>query len=276
MSLAFRVSRMDSVGSTNDIAKAAGRQGEEEGFAVIARAQTRGRGRMGREWSSPVGGLYLSLLLRPDLPFDAVLAMTVYCGVPVAEAIELVTGVRVGLKWPNDLEIEGKKVGGILVEGVSEKGRLEFVAVGIGINANSGPTADEAPNAISLREATGHEVDVGSLADSVLERFKTLYDRLASGELEREYARMSSVLRKRVEVETEGAVTRGVAAAFGRDGSLVVRTDDGWMVRTTSAVGTSGLRDCWTRAASSSSMPSSLIRAAPLVWTRRGFQATAS
>src|SRR5271157_5625866 len=103
MRLAFRVVREQSVGSPNDSAKQGGLQGEPEGLVVISRTQTGGRGRSGNMWSSPTGGLYMSILLRPALRPNEVLRMSVFSCVPVGLAIEKLTGLRTGLKWPNDI-----------------------------------------------------------------------------------------------------------------------------------------------------------------------------
>ncbi|MDD1747264.1 MAG: biotin--[acetyl-CoA-carboxylase] ligase, partial [Methanomassiliicoccales archaeon] len=109
-----RVLRLGEVTSTNEVAKSLGREGEEEGLVVLAKSQTTGKGRMGRGWSSPEGGLYLSILLRPRMRSADLLRMTVFSCVPVAQAIEEACGIDVQLKWPNDLMVQGKKVGGIL------------------------------------------------------------------------------------------------------------------------------------------------------------------
>ena len=95
-------------------------EGEEEGLVVTARTQVAGRGRMGRSWSSPEGGLYLSVILRPKVPVEDMLRLTVLACVPVAETIEESSGCKTLVKWPNDVEIGGKKVAGLLVESASK------------------------------------------------------------------------------------------------------------------------------------------------------------
>ncbi len=126
---------LGEIGSTNDRIMAAGRDGAPEGLAVIADRQTAGRGRLGRSWASPPGvGLYTSILLRPKLPAGQVPLLTLVSGLAVAEAIENVTGLAPRLKWPNDLLVNEKKVGGILTETASVESRVSYVAVGIGIN----------------------------------------------------------------------------------------------------------------------------------------------
>jgi BirA family biotin operon repressor/biotin-[acetyl-CoA-carboxylase] ligase len=128
---ALRVFR--SVGSTNDIAGAMAREGVEEGALVLTEEQTSGRGRRGRVWIAPPGvSLSLSMVLRPT--GEGTRLLTLRLGLAAAEAVETLAPVSVGLKWPNDLVIEGRKVGGILCEGESLEGRMAHVIAGMGIN----------------------------------------------------------------------------------------------------------------------------------------------
>ncbi len=239
MSLRFRVVRRASVISTNDSVKRMATEGEPEGYVVIAGEQTGGRGRSGNAWSSPPGGLYMSMLLRPTLRPDAALGMTVFSCVPIGRAIEKITGIEVGLKWPNDLEIRGSKVGGILVEGVSTAGKLDFAVVGIGINANSEPPADEAPNATSIRCALGREVDLDELAKAIFREFESFYEDVENGSLREEYLRRSSILGRKVELSSQSGVVNGTATDIGEKGSLLLSADDGQEIEVLSATGMS-------------------------------------
>lgn len=123
----------DELSSTNTVAKEMAAAGEREGTLVLARRQTGGRGRMGRSFFSPQGGIYMSLLLHPRTGGDDTLMITVAAAAAAAEAIEDVTGVRTGIKWVNDIFAGGKKVCGILTEGVCTAGQVHAV-LGIGIN----------------------------------------------------------------------------------------------------------------------------------------------
>ena len=125
--------------STNDQAKTLAAQGAPEGTVVIAEQQTQGRGRHGRTFVSPVGvGIYLSLLLRPSIETTRLPPLTLLVAVAAAEAIADVTSLPVGLKWPNDVEIHGKKVAGILTEAIMRIGQPPAVIIGIGINVTCG------------------------------------------------------------------------------------------------------------------------------------------
>lgn len=232
MTIVHRIVRQGEVASTNEEAKARGKAGAAEGLVIVAESQSAGKGRLGRTWSSPPGGLYLSLLLRPQLTTKELLRMTVYSCMPVAQAIEEVTDLQVQVKWPNDLELNGRKLGGILVEGVSKLNRLDFVVLGIGINVNAEPATNQVEGAISLRAVLCREVDQEQLLASILQHLDRFYSRLKKGEVDEvEYKRRSSVLGRKVEANLGGKVVRGKALRVLKDGGLVVRSDEGPLVK---------------------------------------------
>ena len=151
---------LDTVDSTNNEVKRRAVDAVPDGLAVVAAQQTGGRGRRGRTFVSPPGGLYLSALLRPQCPLEQVSALTAWSAVAVCDAIQQVCGVRPGVKWPNDVILEGRKLCGILteLELEAETAALRYVVVGIGVNlsqteADFGP--EVAPVAISLAQALG-------------------------------------------------------------------------------------------------------------------------
>jgi BirA family biotin operon repressor/biotin-[acetyl-CoA-carboxylase] ligase len=232
MLLGRRVIRREEVTSTNDVAKALGKEGEPEGLVVVARKQSAGRGRMGRTWSSPLGGLYFSVLLRPRIKADAVLRMTVLSCVPVAMAIEEVTGIRPELKWPNDVLVQGKKIGGILVEGVSRGKELDFVVLGVGLNLNSSDEALDAPEATTLSAVLGKEIVEEELLTSLLHHLEAFYIRLKADEVdEDEYKARSCVLGNWVEARIGNQTLRGKALYLDHDGALVLRSDENLIFR---------------------------------------------
>lgn len=165
---------LDSVDSTNNYAKQLAEQGAPHGTVILTRTQTGGRGRQGKSFSSPAGkGLYLSVLLRPELPPMEVVNLTAWTAVAVCSAVETAAGVRPGIKWTNDLILEGKKLCGILTEmGLeAESGRLQYVVIGIGINVSqTGEDWDRelSPVAISLEQALGRSVRRADLAAAVI------------------------------------------------------------------------------------------------------------
>ncbi len=172
------------VESTNDEAAALADRGEAEGVIVIAERQRHGRGRMGRRWESPRGlGLYLSVILRPAIPPQNAPLLTLMGAVASAEAIERTTGLMTALKWPNDLLVHGRKVGGILGEMAADSSGLLHIVLGIGININQ-TEADFEPElrrtAGSLRIEVGRPVDRTVIIRSFCESLDGWYERFLS------------------------------------------------------------------------------------------------
>lgn len=130
-----RIEGKDETGSTNDDAKALARSGTPEGTAVLAARQTAGRGRLGRAWESPSGGVYVSVVLRPDAPLAELTPLPLVVSIGVARGLESL-GFSAGLKWPNDVWIGDGKVAGILLETSAEADRAEWVVAGAGINVH--------------------------------------------------------------------------------------------------------------------------------------------
>ena len=151
------VHHFETLDSTNDLAKELAAQGAPEGTVVVAEAQTGGRGRLGREWNSPPGvGLYVSLVLRPMLPPMELPQITLTTAVAVVRAVRRVAAVAPGIKWPNDLLLNGKKLGGILTEMETESDRIRHVVVGLGLNVNNpGFPPELAATATSLTLTAG-------------------------------------------------------------------------------------------------------------------------
>ena len=171
------IERHPTLGSTNDRLKELARRGAPEGTIVLADIQTTGHGRQGRSWASPGGNLHLSALLRPAC---AVPLLPLAAGVAVAEAIEPL-GVSPRLKWPNDVMLDDRKLGGILAESSSTGTALEWVVLGIGLNVNGALPEDLRDTAISLSQAGASSVDVEGMAAAVLGRLAVWYHRLTDG-----------------------------------------------------------------------------------------------
>lgn len=174
-----RILCFEQLDSTNTYAKSAAQNGGENGLVIIADEQTGGRGRLGRVFHSPKKGLYLTALLKPDLAPADIIPVTAMAAVAAMRAIERTCGVRPGIKWTNDLILNGRKVTGILTEmGVEgESGALQYVVVGIGINANE-TAADFSPEleyiATSLSMETGKAVNRTDLAAALIEELDHL------------------------------------------------------------------------------------------------------
>jgi len=214
----------DVLGSTNDRAEALARDGVEPWTAVMAEHQTHGRGRAGKEWHSPEGlGLWVTLLVPSKGP-DADALLPLRFGMAVSRLLDewAPTGVGILLKWPNDLLLSRRKVGGILCETAGS----EWVAVGLGLNILRGRSpfpSDLEEMAVSLEEGLGRSLSRGDLAGAVIGGIrKGITDggpRLTQEELE-EFAHRDALLGERVESEVEG---RGVALGITPRGSLILK-----------------------------------------------------
>lgn len=225
--------------STNDLAKSLGAQGASEGTLVVAEAQTAGRGRLGRDWLSPPGeGIYVSLILKPPLPPSELPQITLTVAVAVVRALRAAAGVSPGIKWPNDLILGGKKLGGILTEMETESDRIRYVVVGLGLNVNNPQFPPElSATATSLLRETGRRVPRAPLVRAWLEEFETLYDGFSAGnfpEILEEWRHHTVTLGRRVTVRHGNREFHGWAREVEADGALLLETEAGETIRVTS------------------------------------------
>ena len=238
-----------AIGSTNDVAHAEARAGAADGLLVIADAQTAGRGRLDRRWWAPPGAcLLMSLLLRPDIPLRHAGQLTMCLGLGAVAGIADVTGVRAELKWPNDLVLDGRKLGGMLAELRTEGDRLDYAVLGLGINVNvifeAGdgdanerqsmkhgdnssrgvrPPADLIGLATSLQMAGGRPVDRLALLTSILTHTEAWLDRTRAGESPHEaWAARLDTLGRQVTVSTATGTLHGQALGVTPEGGLRV------------------------------------------------------
>jgi len=219
----------DEIESTNAEAKALANCGAPEGTVVIAEAQSAGRGRLGRRWTSPAGkGLLFSVLLRPRLPMNDAHMLTIVAAAAAAEAIEAIAGIPVHIKWPNDLFIGDRKAGGILMEVSGEQDEVEWVVVGIGINVNT--EYSELPVALrrtatSLKVVKGEPVDRSELLASLLLSLETHYKDAVANGFDRALASFRNrdyLLHKSISVETREGPISGSASGVDDRGALLV------------------------------------------------------
>jgi BirA family biotin operon repressor/biotin-[acetyl-CoA-carboxylase] ligase len=219
--------------TTNDAARELGHRGAPEGSLAIAEGQTRGRGRLGRGWVSPAGkGIYLSMLLRPNIAPHEAFKLTLLAAVATAVAVTS-TGLTPNIKWPNDVLIGGRKVAGILTEIEAEADRVNQAVVGIGVNVNT--TASLFPRAMraqvtSLRLESGTKFSRLRLLQRLLAAFEERYELLKAGRFEEvlaEWRALDATLGSRVRaVLLEGEV-EGEARDIDRDGALLIADDSG-------------------------------------------------
>ncbi|HEV8593932.1 MAG TPA: biotin--[acetyl-CoA-carboxylase] ligase [Thermoplasmata archaeon] len=221
--------RFDAVESTNDTAKELLGDRASEGTVIVAERQVAGRGRHGRAWFSPPGGLYCSIVLKSD--DRNVPMLNLVSGMPVVKALRH-WSVLATLKWPNDVVFRGRKIGGVLCEGVHH-GDQFWVVAGIGVNTNV--SLDRLPEevrntATSLKKETGVEVSNDEFLEYMLRDFDKVYAASRSGArklLARDYMALCSTIRQKVEVTTATGKVRGTAVEVTPQGALVLVDDAG-------------------------------------------------
>jgi BirA family biotin operon repressor/biotin-[acetyl-CoA-carboxylase] ligase len=225
---------LGTVDSTQSIAQQWIAKGAEEGALVLAEEQTGGRGRRGRAWHSPPGkGVWMSLILQPQIPLQFMPQLTLLAAVAVCRAIGKLAQVPVGIKWPNDLLIRDKKVCGILLESKAEDERLVHVVAGIGISANLAP--EDYPEhlsdiATSLLIESGRRIDRHELIGEVLLQFELLYDAYLQQGFEPIrllWEALNVTVGRPLLIQQGNESIQAVATGIDKQGALEVRTPDG-------------------------------------------------
>jgi BirA family biotin operon repressor/biotin-[acetyl-CoA-carboxylase] ligase len=223
-----------TVSSTQDVARQKIAEGARPGTLVIAEQQTKGRGRMGKSWHSPPGkGLWMSLILQPPIPLVQLPQLTLLAAVALCRSIRQHTGVKVDIKWPNDLLADGKKICGILLESSAENEQLRYVVAGIGISVNL-RREDFPPElrniATSIRCESGQWIDRTALAAAVLNEMQywyELYLEQGFAPIKLMWEALSVTLDRPVQIETPEGTIRGMATGLDEWGALIVEKEDG-------------------------------------------------
>lgn len=213
--------------STQDVAREMADRGAPEGTAVIAGVQQSGRGRLGRSWLSPEGGLATSIILRPAM--SAVHLLPAISALAVFHTIKGL-GIKASIKWPNDILVCGRKVCGILIEHGLKNGAVGYSIIGIGININfdTGLYPEIADLSTSLSVQLGHELPVGQVALCLYTKMEDLYLKSAQPEIIlSEWAANMDTMGRRVKVQSSNSTIEGIAEAITGSGHLVLRLDDG-------------------------------------------------
>lgn len=223
----------ETIDSTNTQAKRLAEEGYGNGTLLVANAQTAGRGRRGRSWeASGDAAIYMSLLLKPKLAPGNAPMITLVAALAVSKAITKLTGRAAGIKWPNDIVMNGKKVCGILTEMSMKSGCVDFIVVGIGINVNTEQFPEELQNiATSLQLETGNFMNRAELIEQVWEYFEELYELYLQTEDLRKliYAYEERLVNKnqRVCVLDPQEPFEGIACGITERGELIVETTEG-------------------------------------------------
>lgn len=222
--------------STNRRARLESMNGAPHGSLFIAEEQTAARGRLGRQWSAPPEtGLWMSLLLRPDGEPGDIAQITLIAGVAVCAAIRNLTGLPVGIKWPNDIVINGKKLCGILTEMSAQSGHIESLICGVGINVNTRIfPRGIADVATSVFIESGEMQVREQLAAEVLNRFEPMYRDFVRRGVTREflqtYCDCCVTLGRQVTAHYRGEAIVGTAESVTEKGELTVRTEQGELI----------------------------------------------
>ncbi len=227
-----RVIYSPSLMSTMDVAKQEAQRGTAEGTVIITEEQTAGRGRMERTWLSPKGGIALSIILYPDVACLPSLIML--ASLAVVHSIEAVTGLKAGIKWPNDVLVGGRKVCGILIESDIRGSKADYTIIGIGINVNLklSDFPEISPAATSLSDELGTGVSRLNVVRRLLLEVEELYLTLkAGGSIYEEWRDSLVTLGRHVHVTWRETVHEGIAESVARDGSLLLRQLDGSLAR---------------------------------------------
>ncbi|MEW6101291.1 MAG: biotin--[acetyl-CoA-carboxylase] ligase [Candidatus Omnitrophota bacterium] len=220
----------DSIPSTMDVAMELGLRNAPSGSLVLAESQTKGKGRLGRVWFSPkYKGIYLSLILRPKILPQQAAILTLLAAVSVCEAIKEESGLSCQIKWPNDILIHHKKVGGILTEMSAEMDRVGFIIIGIGLNVNN-EKKSLISGATSLKEQKKEEIDRVSLLRQLLRNIEKnygLFEKKGAFAILEQWRNYNVTLGVHVKVYCQKQVIEGRAIDIDEDGGLLVRKDSG-------------------------------------------------
>jgi BirA family transcriptional regulator, biotin operon repressor / biotin---[acetyl-CoA-carboxylase] ligase len=227
----------DSLPSTNELAFRLATEGATHGEVVVADEQTAGRGRRGRGWNSPAGlNLYFSAVLRPELPPQRAAELTLVAAVAVAETLRE-AGAAAHIKWPNDIQVEGRKIAGILTELSADPDQVNFVVLGVGLNLNARRSdfpPEVAEVATSLSEIRAGPVPRALIAAALWTRLEQWLDRHQDEGFEpvrQAWAELSSTLGQEIWVRTERREFSGTAEGMDEAGALLVRLADGGLER---------------------------------------------
>jgi BirA family biotin operon repressor/biotin-[acetyl-CoA-carboxylase] ligase len=218
-------------GSTNDVAKKAGNEAPD-GTVIIAETQEYGRGRRGCNWISPSGGIWLSVILKPQISPARASRLTLVAGVAVAETLRR-EGIDADLKWPNDVLVKGKKICGILTEMEAETDSISYVVIGIGINANmetDSLSEETRERATTMKAELGKEIDRVDFIHSLLRELEQQYIRFNTrpfGEILSDWTAFSDTIGRNVKVVTPAKTYEGKTTGIADDGALLIDTGKG-------------------------------------------------
>ncbi len=221
-----KVHYFSSISSTMDQAKQMAQKGCPHLTIVIADEQTKGRGRLKRSWESDAGGLYFTMVLKPQIPLALCPKLNFLSSLVLAQTLDQLYGIQARVKWPNDILVENKKIAGMLSEMEAEADMVHYVNIGLGINVNNNPMP-ESGTAVSIKQILGKPVLKKLLLTTFLDTFESRLSAQTLDDVLSEWKKWSVTLHRTVRIETLHDVIHGVAEDVDENGGLIVRQADG-------------------------------------------------
>ncbi len=225
-----KIHYFEEVTSTMDLAQDLARKGYPDFTTVVAGSQKKGRGRLKRNWLSDKGGLYFTMVLRPEIPPGLTHRISFSASLIMARTLREMFGINAMVKWPNDILVDGRKVSGMLSEMEAEADRVSFVNVGVGVNVNNDPVP-EVQTAASLKRILGREVSRKRILARFLDEFENKVKDASFGNVISEWKRYTVTLNQQVRIVTTRDETKGIARDVDEDGALVLELEDGSIKR---------------------------------------------
>jgi BirA family biotin operon repressor/biotin-[acetyl-CoA-carboxylase] ligase len=223
--LSQRIHYFPQVTTTMDKARELARRGVPHLTCVLAEHQTKGRGRLNREWESSPGGLWITLILTPDVPAALAYLYNFAASLCLSVTLESLFNLDVRVKWPNDLLLNGKKLAGLLSEMETRADMIRYLLLGIGLNVNNDPSSDVF-EAISIRRALGHPVSRKEILAQFMGHFTLRTRHLEAADIMAAWKQRTSTIGTRVRVEIRNRTIEGVATDVDEAGTLWVKDGD--------------------------------------------------
>lgn len=219
-----RIYHFQEVETTMDKAKALAREGAPHLSCVVAEHQTKGRGRLNRQWVSSRGGLWFTLILRPHLPPPLAYIYNFAASLSLSRVLNRLFDAQVRVKWPNDLLIKGQKLAGMLSEMETRADLVHFLTIGIGINVNNDPSSPEF-KAISLKKALNRTLPRRQILTEFLSEFQQLTRKVDCSAIINQWKEQTATIGTRVRIETLDKVYEGKAIDVDETGALIIEDD---------------------------------------------------
>ncbi len=217
---------LPEISSTMDIARNMARKGCPHFTVVIAERQKKGRGRLNRVWLSSEGGLYFTLVLRPEIPVALASRITFLASVVLVQILRKLYDIDARVKWPNDILVEGKKISGMLSEMEAQADMVTFINIGIGINVNNDPSAEE-PGATSLKSLKAKELSRKELLSLFLDEFENRLNTESLDNIIPQWKHYTMTLNQVVKIVTTRDTYEGIAVDIDENGTLLLKLQNG-------------------------------------------------